>query len=267
MKRTNLEKLKLVFTLAPGSGKKTVIAEKPRIEVGERRYGALTAIDAMRIIIEVLRKLQLNDIFRIDGTAIELTRLLTSVEKIDRLREVETSSLIFSYGAVADCDHCFLKIEETSAGASVDWDLWVAPFLVSPHFVQAWVADVEYDKWQNAEDLIIYKAANRDYSALPMRSNGLPPPLQQMVVDISHNPGRWLLRSGYVEAVGSVMWLSDIFWSYVGRRNKERLSTVTPIEIRQVTENVIRVCVSESTFTEASSPEVQDRLREVLYGR
>ncbi|MDR9805510.1 hypothetical protein [Rhizobium hidalgonense] len=267
MGRTNLEKLKLVFTLAPGSGRTTVIAEKPRIEVGERRYGALKAIDAMRIILEVLQKLQLNDKFRTDGTAIELKRLLASVEKTDRLREVETSSLVFSYGAVADCDHCFLKIEETRPGASIDWELWAAPFVVSPHFVQAWVADIEYDKWQNAEDPIIYKAANRDYSSLPMRSNGLPPPVEQMVVDISLNPGRWSLRSGYVEAVGSVMWLSDIFWSYVGIQHKERLSALGPIEIQQVTDKVIRLCVSDSTFTEASPREVQDRLRDALYSR
>lgn len=267
MKRTNQEKFELVFTLTPDSGKRTVITEKPRIEIGERRHGSLKAIDAMKTILDVLRKLQLDDKFRSDGKAVQLEKFLATVEKTDQLREIETSSLAFSYGAIADCEHCFLKIEETSPGASIDWDLWAAPFVESPHFVQAWVADVEYDKWQNAEDPIIYKAANRDYSSLPMRSNGLPPPVEQMVVDISHNPGRWSLRSGYVEAVGSIMWLSDIFWSYVGIQHKERLSALDPIEIKQVTDKVIRFCVADSTFTEASSREVQDRLRDALYSR
>ncbi|MBY4629956.1 hypothetical protein [Rhizobium croatiense] len=260
------EKLKLIFTLIPNRGRTTVVAEMPRIEIGERRYGALKAIDALEKILEILRMLKLDEEFQAHGSPLQQKKLITSVKNTDRLSQIETSTLIFRYGAVADAEHCYVEIREKIPGASIDWELWAAPFVISPHFVQAWIADVEYDKWQNAEDPIIYQAANRDYSSLPMRSNGLPPPVEQMVVDISHNPGRWSLRSGYVEAVGSVMWLSDIFWSYVGFHNKERLSTLTPIEIRQITENVIRLCVSERPFTEASSPEVQDRLRKVLYG-
>lgn len=267
MERNRQEKLELVFTLSPDSGDRSVITENPRIEVGERRHGALTAIDALETILLILRTLQLEALFQSHGKPIQLKKLLTSAKDTDRVNQIETAGLSFRYGAIADAEHCYVEIREKIPGASIDWDLWAAPFVKSPHFVQAWVADVEYDKWQNAQDPIIYKAANRDYSALPMRTNGLPPPLQQMVVDISHNPGRWSLRSGYVEAVGSVMWLSDIFWSYVGLHNKKRLAALNPIEIRQITENVIRLCVSESTFTEASSPEVQDRLRKVLYGR
>ncbi|WP_157179610.1 hypothetical protein [Rhizobium sp. CF142] len=214
-----------------------------------------------------MRKLNLDEKFQAQGSFLQLKKLLASVANTNRLNPIETSTLIFKYGAIADAEHCYVEIKEKIPGASIDWDLWAAPFVVSPHFVQAWVADVEYDKWQNAEDPLIYKAADRDYSALPMRSNGLPPPVEQMVVDISHNPGRWYLRSGYVEAVGAVMWLSDIFWSYVGIQHRERLSALDPIEIKQITDKVIRLCVSETAFTEASSHEVQDRLRDALFGR
>lgn len=47
----------------------------------------------------------------------------------------------------------------------------------------------------------------------------------------------------------------------------ERLSALGPIEIKQATDKVIRSCVSDSTFTEASPREVQDRLRDALCSR
>ncbi|WP_132279134.1 hypothetical protein [Neorhizobium sp. JUb45] len=255
----------MIFTLAPNDEKITLISEKPRIEVGARRHGALSALEAIETILQVMRTLGIEEKFQSHGKILPLTKMLTSARKTDRLSRFETEGLTFQYGPIADHNQCYIQIAEKLPSAAVDWEQWAKPFVMSPHFVQAWLADVEYDKWQNAKDPLIYKAANRDYSSLPMRSNGLPPPVEQMVIDISQNPGRWWLRSGYVEAVGSVMWLSDIFWHYVGAQHKERLETIDPIEIKQITEKVIRLSVSDSTFTETSFREVQDRLRDALY--
>src|SRR5262245_35629525 len=36
------------------------------------------------------------------------------------------------------------------------WDEWAAPFLKLPDFVMAWVADCEYEYWQNASDPLEY---------------------------------------------------------------------------------------------------------------
>lgn len=160
---------------------------------------------------------------------------------------------------------CYVEIEEKTPGAAIDWEQWAVQFVGSPHFVQAWIADAEYDKWENAQDPLIYKAANRDYSSLPKRSNGLPPPVAQMVVDISQNPGRWEFRSGYIEAVGFVMWLSGLFWRYVGVYHKERLAGFVQANIKQVAEDVVRISISETSFTDQSTRDLQDRLRNVLY--
>ncbi|MGO4569695.1 hypothetical protein AB4Z52_32820 [Rhizobium sp. 2YAF20] len=265
MTRDRTEKLKLIFTLIPDSGKTTVMTEKPRIEVGERRYGALKAIDALETILEVLRHLNLDEKFQAHGSSLELKKLLTTVRNTGRLSQIETPTLVFQYGAIADAELCYVEITEKAACAAIDWERWAAPFIVSPHFVQAWVADVEYDKWQNAEDPLIYKVANRNYSTLPMRSNGFPPPVERMIVDISQNPGRWKFHSGYIEALGSVMWFSELFWGYVGTAHKDRIAAIDAIEIKQMTKEVMRICVANESFTESSSREVQDRLRDALY--
>ena len=265
MARDRSEKLRLVFTLKPRSGNTVTITEKPKIEV-QRRYGELSALEALEAILSVLRTLQLDDKLHANGRPIKLNNLLASAKNTDHLGQFETTTLVFNYGAVANAELCQVIIAEKIAGAAIDWEKWAAPFIVSPHFVQAWIADVEYDKWQNTEDPLIYKAANRDYSSLPMRSNGLPPPVEQMVIDISQNPGRWEFRSGYIEAVGSIMWLSDLFWRYVGSNRKERLAEFSQAKTEQLTENVLRVEVSETSFKDQSTRDLQDRLRNVLYG-
>jgi len=74
--------------------------------------------------------------------------------------------------------------------------------------IQAHIHDGSYYHWQNAFDLLQFSAANRSIDGLKLIDNGLPPPLNQMVVDTSSNPGRRFLRRGFQEAVSSPMWLS-----------------------------------------------------------
>ena len=265
MEHSRRERLELIFTLIPEGGQKTVIAETPRIEVGERRRGALTAIEMLETILSVLRALQLDEKFQVHGVSTQLTKLLTLARNNGRLGEIETSTLIFNYGAVANAELCHLIITEKVPGAAIDWERWASPFVASPYFVQGWVVDVEYDEWQNAEDPLLYTGEKRDYSSLPMRSNGLPPPLEQMVIDISNNPGRREFRLGYMEAVGSVMWLSELFWRYVGLDHKARLTDFSLATLMQVTDDVIRLSVSKASFTDESTRDLQDQLRDVLY--
>jgi hypothetical protein len=37
---------------------------------------------------------------------------------------------------------------------------------------------------------MLYELNGKDFSSLPLKSNGLPPPLEESEVDISKNPGR-----------------------------------------------------------------------------
>ena len=139
-------------------------------------------------------------------------------------------------------------------------------FLANPAFVMAWVADIDYDFWQNADDPLEYGARNQPFDHLPMRSNGLPYPLQQTIIDTSNNPGRYALRRGYHEAIGHVMWLRAPFWSLTGadRRqveNQEGLSRSHP------SADVLRIqafprCLQTS---EGESGKIQRSLRDLLF--
>jgi len=171
----------------------------------------------------------------------------------------------FDLGKVRNCDLDFFLIRYWGE-QDFAWDTWAAPFLASPAFVMAWVADADYDYWQNAHDPLQYKAANRPYKHLPMKSNGLPYPLEQLDIDTSHNPGRWSFRAGYYEAIGHVMWLGAPFWNLTGTdrtyvQNAEWLSRAHPVP------EVLRIQAASTCFKSADgeSGDLQRRLRALLF--
>ncbi len=131
------------------------------------------------------------------------------------------------FGLLSALDQCFLVIDEAEWHNNTELEEEIRPVLELEVFIQAWISDVEYDFWQNATDPLGCEDVGRSLLGLSMRSNGLPPPLDQMEIDISGNPGRNVLRQGYVEAIGSTMWLGDLLWERVGA---DRLSKISLLE-------------------------------------
>ncbi|MCB9689066.1 MAG: hypothetical protein H6735_28750 [Alphaproteobacteria bacterium] len=69
------------------------------------------------------------------------------------------------------------------------------------------IADAEFEYWQNATDQLLYRNHPERLQGLSLVDNGLPPPLDQLVVDTSRNPGRRRIRNeGLVEGLGHRMW-------------------------------------------------------------
>jgi len=151
------------------------------------------------------------------------------------------------------------------AGAAKSRESWVEPFLGEAGFIQAWVADVEYDYWQNATDPLQYESAGRSYAHLPMKSNDLPPPLRRNIIDISKNPGRCHLKAGYVEAISATMWLGERFCQRVGKGRKAKVLSDDRLNARALN-NVIALRVLEHCFCDGHTAQVQNQLREILYG-
>src|SRR5262245_41538571 len=118
----------------------------------------------------------------------------------------------FHLASVASAELDFLEVTSTQ-DSRASWDEWALRFIDSDDFIMAWLADREYERWQNAADPLEYKAAGRSYAHLPLVSNGLPYPVEQMIIDTSRNAGRRILRTGYIEVVGALMWLGAPFWS------------------------------------------------------
>lgn len=178
---------------------------------------------------------------------------------------LEISEGEIHYGHIRNYNHSLIWISNIVSSIE-DSDIWINPFLEPSIFIQAWVYDTEYNKWQNTEDPLIYEAECRSCAEMSMKSNGLPFPLEKQIVDISNNPGRRTIKNGYIEAVGAVMWLGKDFFNRAGI-TEQLLSEHDWLNIENLPGGVFRLQAASEPFTSAenSQKKLQDNLRNVLY--
>ena len=150
-------------------------------------------------------------------------------------------------------------------GPTIPWLEFVSTFL-TPKLVMGWLADTEYDFWQNAEDPLHYKSHGKRSDHLPKKSNGLPPPLAQVVIDVSGNPGKRVLRAGYWQAVGATMWLGEQFFLLAGA-NRRAINETTWLRKTEIGAGVLQIEASDECFrlAEGTQAETQWALRRLLY--
>ncbi len=224
----------------------------------------MSATAALTTLIEIADRLGKSLEVAFDTTRVSAEEFRMRTELSGKWsHEIKLDDVTLAYGIVAPWEHCFISITQSIVGRSVDWVPWLKPFLWKPGFIQAWIADVDYNHWQNAEQPIEYKLSGRDHAHLPRISNGLPSPLEDMWIDISKNPGRRVLKKGYVEAVGDKMWLDRNFIARIGGINIERLR-VAGWRVRMEEGGAIMAAPS-GTFSEESATEHQQQLRTALY--
>jgi len=203
----------------------------------------------------------------VDGRSLKLPKVTEWLRK----RGSTTFNLVgeayeFDLGVVRNFNLDFLEIQSV-AEPTVSWDAWASPFISDPNFIMAWVADSEYEHWQNAYHPLQYTAVGKSYAHLPMRSNGLPYPLEEQIIDTSANPGRRCLRNGYIEVVGGLMWLGELFWALTGA-SKDRVDRAFPwLQTSHPTPSVVRIHADEGYFRSAEgiSARHQVDLRAVLF--
>jgi hypothetical protein len=166
----------------------------------------------------------------------------------------------FSFG-LTPIGEFSLDILRVSCVDTTDWDKWVRLLRNAGRFIHAFAVDAEFDFWQNAKDPIEFEAKGRRFEHLPTVSNGLPFPLEQMVIDTSANPGRQVFRNGFIEAVAAQMWMGDRFWEATGSC-KEALRS-GGYEIAEI-DGLLRVYLG-SMFTESTNRQTLDSLRRILF--
>lgn len=134
--------------------------------------------------------------------------------------------------------------------------------------MSAWLADAEYEYWQNAFDPLEFRSAGRSFEPLRTKSNGLPYPLEQTIIDTSTNPGRRILRDCYIEVMGSVMWFGPEFWPLVGAK-KDDIEHLAWVKSAISERDVVRVESALEPFVtaEGESGEIQQKLRKVIFFR
>ncbi len=208
-----------------------------------------------------------SDLKRTDGSTISVSELSNRLKSNGQWGgPLKYSDIKVHIAELPAMMQTIVTVEETRAGAAGPWRRWVNQFLCEQAFVQAWVADVEYDYWQNVSDPLEYEAAGRSYQGLPMKSNELPFPLQQDVVDTSKNPARMEIKRGYVEAIGPRLWIGKLFWNNSGG-SREKLRDLTDKFTVSATDcDINEVVYSDLPFDSDETADVQRRLREKLYG-
>jgi len=179
---------------------------------------------------------------------------------------IEMSEASIQHGNIADLELSRLDLIRLVRDAD-DAQRWLAKLLKDERMVHARLYDFEYDHWQNAEDLAVYAAAGRSTAGLPMKSNGLPFPLTQQIVNTDANPGRWRLRRGWIESVGATMWLGPQFWKKAGA-NYAALQSCDGVVMTDVGSGVTKVTTAQGVFRTADGCEgdLQKRMRAALYG-
>jgi hypothetical protein len=177
--------------------------------------------------------------------------------------DIEGPEYDFSLARIANhrIDTMLIKSDQ-----SENWDKWIANLAIGEGFTMAWLADAQYQYWQNATDPLQYDAKGIGHDHLPKKSNGLPPPLEQMCIDISENPGRRILREGYVEAVGSPMWLSANFWALTGA-TPDNLAIVPGLQLENRSSGIVKLLAWSGCFDtgQGESFNCQTTLRSRLY--
>ncbi|HUO92758.1 MAG TPA: hypothetical protein VMU22_07545 [Rhizomicrobium sp.] len=264
MKAPRLEELRIVFSLKPHVVAKQTLGDRTFDVLAGKGLDALAAFDTIN---HILGELRIPAEFRTyDGTLVPKTKVEERLSKKGKgIPYLNVGGLALRSGNITAMEQSFIIVEEKSEGAASSWDRWVTPFLGWPSFVQAWVTDVEYDHWQNAQDPIEYKTVGRSMVGLRMKSNGLPPPLEQQIVDTSENAGRWEFRPGYVEAIGSIMWFSENFWHLIGSDRKSALAKLNWLHLTEPQKGILRAS-SDIYFDDETTASEQDALRKAVYG-
>ena len=262
MVRRRTERLKIVFALTSPRTEIPSAAEQIRLQPAT---GAVGPLNAARLLVDRLNAGGFSTDISVGDKKLSAVSFLGSIEKKGFWGSAETSEFAFQYGVAGGFSHCFVTIEEKAPNAAGKWDTWAEYFFTLDGFVQAWIADREYSYWQNVKDPNEYKIAARSMAHLRTKSNGLPPPVERLEIDLSQHPGREILRLGFVEAVGATMWLGEEFWQRVGYSKRERLSSMAGLDVIAPIPQVLKIQGATCSFNSEETSELQDRLRAALY--
>lgn len=78
-------------------------------------------------------------------------------------------------------------------------------------FTFGYLSDREFNYIQNLTDIYWYQYHGIDHECLPKKSNGLPFPLEEQIVDISVNPCRVVEFPGLKFSLSSRIWVNEPF--------------------------------------------------------
>lgn len=231
------------------------------------RRGSTTPQVIIEGLFKYLADFTSSPMFSYNDNSSDFYKLCKKISKQkDGFSRVNSEGLSFSFSGIFGTNLSALFIEEIHGPTKHVWEKIIGVFRSHLGFIQAWVSDTEYNFWQNAKDPIHYKVKELSFHHLPMKSNGLPYPLEALEIDISKNPGRYEIKENYIEAVGYRMWFSTLFWKEVGIDKLDRLLESKEFKCSRLENDVIEVLAGQKSFSDNSTEKIQNELRKILYG-
>ncbi|WP_434290578.1 hypothetical protein [Celeribacter sp. SCSIO 80788] len=181
--------------------------------------------------------------------------------------EVSGTDFCFNYGQNGGQNYDQIVVDSGSKILTPDFaDELVSETIASdPCFTQAHLVDRRYEYLQNIYDPLQFKALGLSVAGLPMKSNGLPFPLEQKIVDTSRNPGRFALRQGYIEASAAYMWFGANFWKVTGL-SPEAVAAKLPKDVSMRFDVCWKLRASSGVFQSDENRAIQDRIRQAAFG-
>jgi len=185
--------------------------------------------------------------------------------------EVESGPLKFYFSPSKTLGYDFLDIVD-KVNSSMNWNHWVERFAQRPGFFQAFSYDENYRYWQGAYDLDTYERHGRSHAHLRKRKRRMPEPLDNLIIAIEDNPGRYVIRTehekqiGFVETVTAEMWLGPEFWPRTGA-DRDAVLNCEFLQVEEMEHDIIHIQTGYRTFTEdtGEQAELQNKMRRLLY--
>ncbi len=195
-------------------------------------------------------------------------KILKHIETVrDYAFNIKVEDYYFQFSTITRYQHHLININKPDASLKKNWCLdWVATFNRVAPLSQAQLLDRDYFYWQNLEDPQFYKAQNRAYTHLPMKPNNLYPPNDMLIIDTSNNPGLRAIKMGYIEVVGSQMWLGDHFWSVAPKDKESVIRDLSDVGVKVISQDgLLYINAAPEPFTEESDVEFQKKLRAAIF--
>jgi hypothetical protein len=167
----------------------------------------------------------------------------------------------FMYAHVSLWDHSLLALRNCVTDAADAWR-WCKPYSVERCFRQAFAFDNIYLNSQTMDDPAWFEGKQLPLPDLPTVRDRFG----RTVLDTSRNPGRRVIRDGYIEVVSALMWLGRPFWKLSGASRK-RVLAQSWLKCRELPNDVLQIQAWDAPFTSAEGEqgEIQVRLRELLF--
>ncbi|MBL4614757.1 MAG: hypothetical protein JKY27_07785 [Magnetovibrio sp.] len=178
---------------------------------------------------------------------------------------VEGERLGYDFSEIKYQNYNLLSIKDQLIG-QVDWSLWVARLAQVQGFIQAFYEDNDYAFWQHEKDINWYETFNHPHDHLRKRKGKGPPPFDKLIIAVEDNPGRYVVRNGFVEAVAAEMWLGPEFWARTGADRAEVLACEY-LQVEEQDNDVLHLKAGPRSFTEETGPqaEIQHKMRRLLF--